>query len=246
MKTALAGLAMAACLASAHAGAKDAQDTEELVQFRTTAQVEIDAAGKVVSVKPDERLPAPFAEAIRGRLAQLAFVPPLKAESPVGGLTWVKLSGCVAPAGKDVRLALKYLDNGPRQLSGARTPPYPVDALRRGSEGTFDVTYRVGADGKAIVEAIEPREDSRRSLKDFRGAITEWIAGMAFTAEQVDGEPVATRLTTWVEYRANDTRRPGDATRAATCQAALANPEPERTAVVDSRFALVPGMADAL
>lgn len=206
-----------------------------LVVFSSDARVEVDAAGNVIDVREDPALPAEIGQALDANVRGWKFDPPVRDGVTVGGVTYVRLGACAAPIeGGGYRLAFQYDGNGPLKLNLV-APRYPMEALKAGVEGDFEVTYRVEPDGTATVEAIE---GPRRELKHFKAAIQAWIASLSHKPELVGGQAVATRLSVPVEFRLGHGRpdQP-DRRSSSSCQAALGKAaDQDRTVVLDSPF----------
>ena len=208
-----------------------------LVVFSSDARVEVDAAGNVIDVREDPALPAEIGQALGAKVRGWKFDPPVRDGVTVGGVTYVRLGACAAPAeGGAYRLAFQYNGNGPlkRDFVPLR---YPKEALTTGVEGNFEVTYRVEPDGTAIVEAIK---GPRRELKYFKATLETWIETAAYEPELVGGQAVATRLSVPVEFNLVDRgeRAPQqDHRERSSCQAALGKAaDQDRTVALDSPF----------
>lgn len=199
------------------------------------SRVEVDPQGHVVAVQSDATLPPALLSVLEQNVRKIEFAPPLKDGHPVSGVTFVAHDICAAPVDGAYRLAVKYRGNGPSTNMQRVVPAYPRDAMRRGLSGTFKVEYQVGPDGLATVEGVTQTAGSsgRRDLA-FNDAITAWVKALRFQPEQLDGQPVGTRIATVVEF-SMDSRpmhRPKPADEP-SCQVALAAPPP-----ADERIAL--------
>lgn len=208
-----------------------------LVVFSSDARVEVDAAGNVIDVREDPALPAEIGQALDAKVRGWKFDPPVRDGVTVGGVTYVRLGACAAPIeGGAYRLAFQYDGNGPLKLNLV-APRYPLEAVKAGVEGDFEVTYRVEPDGTAKVEAIK---GPRRELKYFKAALETWIETLAHEPELVGGQAVATRLSVPVEFNLVDRgeRAPQqDHQERSSCQAALGKAaDQDRTVALDSPF----------
>ena len=84
-------------------------------------------------------------------------------------------------------------------------PLYPREAAVRGLEGEFDLVVKVAPDGSATLESMEvlgknPSRDRRRD-KIFEPELAQWIASLRFEPEQLDGVPVATRISIVADFK---------------------------------------------
>ena len=227
----------------------------KLVQFRTQARVEVDSAGKVVAVTPDPALPAAVGSAIRNTVAGWRFAPPTKDGRAVSGVTFLYLGACAVPEGENFRFAVSYRGSGPAH-SGPSAPAFPFGAMRPGHSLKLKLSYTVLADGTARVEEIVFPKGDRGADADkpaFRRSLQEWVKASKFEPEQLDGRPVATRMSHPIEFKLgttgtfNSAQRDGEkeAQRSAaaqpSCQTALAaTKDDERPVALDSPFQLLP------
>lgn len=171
------------------------------VQFQASALVAVDAEGVPQQAEASALLPAHLREIVEHRAMALRFKPVVIDGERKGGTTHVFLQGCILP-GNDgsLRIAMDYSHNGPGYADGAlRLPPlaYPRAAWAAGVQGSFELIVLVAADGSASIESIEGR---RRDLRPFREALETWVASMRYVPEQIDGVPVATRISIFTDF----------------------------------------------
>jgi len=248
---------MAAAMTIAAAGLASAAGKSaepQLSMFNTQARVEIGVDGKILAVQPDPALPPVIGQAIQSAVLGWRFAAPSRAGQPVGGVTFVQIAGCAVPVGDGLRMAFDYRSNGPGR-SGQEAPRYPVDLARRGVSAALQLTYRVQADGTAVVEQVAVEKGDARVQKGFRRAIEEWIGSNRFQPELLDGQPVATRVSFPVEFmmstkpfqsqaavlREMKAQQQAWAADSTSCKTALGNAAKlDRTVVLDSPFKLLP------
>lgn len=222
-----------------------------LVLLSAESRVEVDRDGRVVAVAPDAELPAAVNEALAANIRHMRFAPPMKDGHAVAGVTFVSQEACAAPDNGAYRFAVKYRGNGPSPVQKV-FPRYPIDAMKAGQAANWKVVYDVLPDGSSRLHQADRKSgSSRRFDPQFRSAIGAWIGAMRFRPEILDGQAVATRVATDVEFRLG---RPGRAetsnapdarmARAArndSCTAAMAAGDDEkRDVALNSPFQLMP------
>ncbi|WP_056880741.1 energy transducer TonB [Pseudoxanthomonas sp. Root630] len=187
-----AGIAMGLLLASASLQAGEAG---EPVRFPATARVVLDAEGVPQQVQANPKLPSVVRHAVEERIARWRFEPARVNGVPKPGITHVRLKACAIPqADGGMRIGMDYAANGPGYADDAlRLPPlpYPPLAARAGAEGSFELTVRVGRDGRASLASVKTR---RGSVGDFRHAMEAWVDSIRYQPEVVDGHPIETQL----------------------------------------------------
>jgi hypothetical protein len=201
-RLAFAGLACLSILPVIAAGAAPKRD---IVAFNASVRVEVDAAGKPVKVEA----PADLPEAIRGfiekRVASWQYTPAKQDGVLASAVTYVRVGTCAVPVAEGYRLGLDFKGNGPAIIDAGPwfipPPNYPQDAVRAGVDGVFIVSFAIQADGSTRVIAIEPTaETGARYAKSFRKALTQWIEGLQYRPEQVNGMAVSTTMRFPVEF----------------------------------------------
>lgn len=244
-------------LASALAGpawADEAGKPPSLTVFPTQARVEIGADGRVVSVAPDPKLPPLVGDAVRSTIAAWTFAPPRRDGQPVAGVTYVHLAACAAPVDDGLRMAFDYLAHGPGR-TGPMAPDFPRELMTPGAATRVKFTYRVQADGTAVVEEVDVEKGNARARGAARASMVQWIAANRFQPELIAGQPVPTRVSLPVDFIARKktlgSRAPAMreaekmlqaiAASNPTCQVALAAAaRRDRTVVLDSPFTRMP------
>jgi outer membrane biosynthesis protein TonB len=234
---ALAGaLAVAFTAMLAPAAAAPPADAK-LLLVQTESRVEVDAQGNVTAVKTTPQLPADIEAIVDGNLRKLRFEPPMKDGKAVAGVTYAVQDACAAPVDGKYAFAVKYRGNGPSMARSAHPPLYPRGPMMRGIQAEWNVEYTVGADGKGSVAGLKLLSGGGgRDDAEFRKVLKDWIANMPFQPEQLDGQPVATRMSTKVSFVLDNKRRDVKASNEA-CQLALqARDDDDRAVAIDSPF----------
>ncbi|MGY0633815.1 energy transducer TonB [Luteimonas sp. A478] len=185
-----------------------AEDQEGVVAFPTVARVAVDAEGRPSEVSGAERLPQPIREFVETTVGGWRFEPVVVDGVARQGVTWVQLAVCAVPQGEKLALSARFVRNGPAQPGGTSllvdAPNYPKSALIRGVTGDMEVAYTVQPDGSAVLDGIEYEGDERQLSRHFRRALQDWVSAMRFEPEMLDGQPIATRLSTPVSFSLYD------------------------------------------
>lgn len=219
--------------------------TAEPIRFQATARVVLDAHGVPQQVEANENLPPAVRAAVEQRVVQWRFEPAKMGGVAKPGVTHVFLDACAMPAADgNMTLAMDYRSNGPGLAGGATLvapPRYPVEAARNGREGSFNVFMRIGSDGRAAIERIEPVAGK---VKPFEETLHEWVGAMRYVPEVVDAAPIATQMSMLVDFELGDgtLRQAAKELRekdrqSAQCRAAAGEgSDPRRPVVLDSPF----------
>jgi hypothetical protein len=170
-----------------------------LVMLVTQSRIEVDATGQVTAIETTPALKPDAAAVVEGNLRKIRFAPPLKDGQPVAGVTYASQEACAAPDGNAYRFAVKYRGNGPG-LQQRVFPVYPRDPERAGIESSWKLDILVGTDGRASVVKAMRTDGGKRYEHDFRAALQAWVAAMRFQPEELDHQPVATRLEQSVSF----------------------------------------------
>ena len=228
------------CLAPVVAAAPDAP---KLVFIQTESRIDIDAEGNVTAVRTTPQLPPEIQAIVESNLRKLRYAAPVKDGHAVSGVTDAQQDACAAPVDGRYVFAVKYRGNGPA-MDHTRLPAYPVDLERRGVGSKWTVDYTVRADGTGKVDAMKLTDGGGgRSDGTFRKAISDWLEGMQFQPEMLDGQAIDTRLQTKVEFvldSAPRTAREREHAVNDACKVALAtHDDDDRAVAIDSPFKLV-------
>lgn len=168
--------------------------------FSTHARLAVDATGAVTAVEPDAALSSVVQDAIRTTAMGWRFEPALKHGRAVGGVTHASVRGCLAEIGDGLRMQFSLRGTGPRAVSGPSTPGPPTSLARANDVKRFELTYRVDADGRGTLTQLQQIAGRPSSLAAFRRQVDAWMSQRRFAAEELDGTPVATRMTTELSY----------------------------------------------
>lgn len=210
-----------------------------LVFFSTEARLEVDAGGRVVTVDPDSALPPAIGQAIAAEVGKWRFSAPTKDGRAVAGVTYAQLDACAAPDNGQYRFALRYRGTGPGR-AGQRFPVYPSEPMRLGESAKMQVVFRVLPDGKVAIDSADVVEGSKRFQKQFRQSVEQWLGAGQFRPEELDGQPVSTRVTLPIEFTTGEHDRE-PAAKPPSCEAAIASrDQADRRVALDSPFQRLP------
>ncbi len=214
----------------------------KLVFIQTESRIDIDAQGNVTAISTTPQLPPEIAAVVEGNLRKLRYAAPIKDGHPVSGVTYAQQDACAAPVDGRYVFAVKYRGNGPA-MDHSRYPVYPVDQMRRGVGAKWTVEYTVRADGTGKVDAMKLVAGGvgGRGDGNFRKAISDWIEGMPFQPEMLDGQPIDTRLQTKVDFLIDPPRSVRERAHGGNeaCKVAIeARDDDDRAVAIDSPFKL--------
>ena len=196
-------LVAAVLLVAMPAMAADETGKPAVVAFNSSVRVEVDASGTPVKVEAPADLPEAIRSYIHKRVASWQYQPAKVDGVPVSAVTYVRVGACAMPVAEGYRLGLDFKGNGPKIIAaGDRMgpPTYPFEAQRKGLAGTFKVSYVIQPDGSTRLDAVETLEGGNKLAKLFHPALAQWIEGMRYEPEQVNGRPVATTMNFPVEF----------------------------------------------
>lgn len=205
MRICMPSLLLATTLAAASPLLNAAEPAPKVVAFNASVKVDVDAAGKPIRVEAPQDLPQAVRSYIEKRVATWQYEPAKRDGVAVPATTFVKVGACATPtpSGDGFRLGLDFKGNGPGLISasGHMPPPsYPGDLRRRGAQGAFKVSFTVQPDGTTRVDDVESVDGSKRYLKSFRPALTDWIEKIRYQPEVVGGRAVPTQISFPVEF----------------------------------------------
>jgi len=214
-----------------------------LVLIQTESRIDIDAQGKVTAIHTTPQLPPEIEKIVEDNLRKLQYAAPIQDGKPVAGVTYALQEACAAPVDGKYGFAVKYLGNGP-SMDRRSFPFYPREMQRRGIESKWTVEYSVAPDGKGGVVAMKLKEGGGdRGEAQFKQALEYWIRTTHFEPEQLDGRPVATRMSVDVDFvlghPASAAEREQNKAANESCRVALeAHDDPKRAVALDSPFKL--------
>lgn len=206
MKTLVRTIAFAALLSSLVAGGiATASETGKTLVTQVHAAVAVDASGRVGDIDFGD---TPLPEALRAPLLRemrgWEFEPAQKGGVPVPSLTHIALSlkaEQVDATADAWAVRITHVSNGPRVRSRGM-PQWPLEVLRGGSL-QMQLLIEAEVDAQGVVRSVQV-ESTRSNLKGRAGArrtalITKaWedaFLRWTFLPEQVEGEPIASRIT---------------------------------------------------
>lgn len=170
-----------------------------LMLFSSNVKLEVDAAGQVSAAGADPTLPDAVRSAIETGAKRWRFAPPIRDGHPVSGVTYARLDACAAPVDGQYRFAIKFRGNGPAH-DGNRFPLFPAQAMIRGDSARVKVEYRVMTDGTALIDDIQFETGAAAYHRQYRQSIETWLKSGSYRPEQLDGQPVVTRISVPVEF----------------------------------------------
>jgi len=203
-------LAALALSASAHAAPVDPATERDVVTFRASVRVDVDASGKPVKVETPQDLPQAIRALIEKRVASWQYQPANLGGVPQAATTYVSINACAVPVGEGYRLGVDFNSNGPRVAAGkAMTPPdYPEAAMRAGTDADFSLTLKMDGAGRAAIDTINRLDISGRAgAGGFEPELRRWVKTLRFDPEIVAGRPVPTKIRMQVGFDTTNARR---------------------------------------
>lgn len=174
-------------------------DAPKLMLFSSNVKLDVDNTGQVIAAGADAALPDAVRSAIEAGAKRWRFSPPTRDGRPVAGVTYARLDACAAPVDGQYRFAINYRGNGPAH-DGPRFPLFPAQPMIRGDSARVKVEYRVMTDGTALVDDIQFQTGAKAYHRQYRQSIETWLKSGSYRPEQLDGQPVVTRISTPVEF----------------------------------------------
>lgn len=195
MKTAMLSAAMLALVCSVPAHAAETREQT----YRIGADV--DSTGRITATQLDADVPASIGSVLSAAVKQWHFVPARHDGQPVPAHTFVYTQLKAIPdthGGYSLRISFE--GNGPRMLKQNIQPRYPMDAIRTRQCAFVVLDATVQPDGSLGDLSARSRFDDwplRPSFIDsVLAAAKQWHA----IPEQVNGQPVATRMHLSVSF----------------------------------------------
>ena len=174
-------------------------DAPKLMLFSSNVKLDVDSTGQVIAAGADATLPDAVRSAIENSAKRWRFSPPMRDGRAVAGVTYARLDACAAPVGGQYRFAIKYRGNGPAH-DGQKFPLFPSQAMIRGHSARVKVEYRVMTDGTAIIDDMQFETGAKAYRRQYRQSIEAWLTSGSYRPEELDGQPVVTRISTPVEF----------------------------------------------
>ena len=163
-------------------------------------QVSVDAAGKVVSIKPADAQVVPGLNRVAEEFARkLVFTPARKGGKAVPSETTLTVVLVLEPVGEG-RFApkLKRAFNGPRLVQMGKAEPPKYQGRKGGA--LVVVAVNVGADGapdpaSQTTERMELREPNKFAEARYLDAVSISVRGSRYEVDKVDGVAVPSRVS---------------------------------------------------
>jgi len=206
-----------AAIASAQDVAVNENSSKKLIAFRTTVKVLVDENGKPTGTEASGELPDAVRQFVEKRVGSWAFAPP-KRDGKVGsGVTFVRLGACAVPVDGGYSLAIDYKGNGPGWPEGLfrRGPKYPMkhapNVVVQHTGAAFRTTFVVEPDGSITMEEIDwlSRGVSTDERRLFEKSVKDWLTGMQYQPEELDGRKLRTRASVVTAFSMDGSSIPG-------------------------------------
>lgn len=178
---------------------------------RYSAQVAVDASGRVTDVELLGDVPAPFRGVLRQAAEGVEFEPARRDGEAVPSRTALNLAMRLEPDGTGRYAArLEEITGSAVALDDVRRVPYPRSAARDGYGAVVVARIAVQPDGRvdeaasgihavALARKGESVQDAERQAA-FEKTVMRSIRKWRFAVEEVDGQPLATRVLVPVRF----------------------------------------------
>lgn len=188
-----------ACSLSAHAAQKREQT------YRVGADV--DATGHVTATQIDPDVPASIAPVLASAVKQWQFVPASRNGQAVSAHTFIYARLQALPDAKgQYSLRISFKGNGPRMDYRNIRPQYPRNGLRLEESAFVKLTTTVQPDGTLADMDVSSQFDNWPVPSYFKEAVLACAKKWHGIPEQVDGQPVATRVSITVNFSSQNFR----------------------------------------
>lgn len=208
----LLAAALGACGLSVQAADAPAGATPTPPQM-ISLKVSVDAAGKVVAVKPtDPQAVAGLNRAAEEFARKLVFTPARKGGKAVPSDTHLTVAIALEPVGEGrfaPRLKRAFSGPGLLHLGKMEAPKYQG----AGGGALVVVAVNVGVDGEPdpdtqTTERMELREPNKFAEARYLDAVSTSVRGSRFELDKVDGEVVPSRLSLPYQFGGGPAKRP--------------------------------------
>lgn len=190
---------LALSLLASSAFAAGQSEAPQLMLFSSNVKLEVDNTGQVIAAGADATLPDAVRSAIEASARRWRFSPPTREGRPVAGVTYARLDACAAPVDGQYRFAIKYRGNGPAH-DGQKFPLFPAQAMMRGDSARVKVDFRVMTDGTVTIDDMQFETGAKAYHRQYRQSIETWLKSGTYRPEELDGQPVVTRISLPVEF----------------------------------------------
>lgn len=206
-------LRLASCLLlliSPLAAAANGESPPSKVEYYS-AYVSVDAAGRVTGAEMLGDVPRPIRNLLDDAARKVEFEPARKGGLAVPSRTSLTLKMRLEPAGNGDYLArMEGISGGSAAFDKRRRVPFPGIAASAGYGAGVLALLSIRADGKvdmansriervALARNGEPSDDEARR-ESFEKAVLRAVAKWTFAVEEVDGQPLATRVLVPVSF----------------------------------------------
>ncbi|MBY4597546.1 hypothetical protein K3217_18690 [bacterium BD-1] len=176
-----------------------------------SAYVSVDASGRVTDAETLGNVPAPIRALLHDTARAVEFEPARKGGVAVPSRTALTLKMRFESAGNGTYLArMEGISSGAPAFDKRRRVPFPGIAASAGYGAGVLVRLSIGADGKvdmansgiervALARNGKPSDDAARR-ESFEKAVLRAVAKWTFAVEEVDGQPLATRVLVPVSF----------------------------------------------
>lgn len=209
LAAALGACGLSTLAADAPAGATPAPPPPQLISLK----VSVDAAGKVVAVKPtDPQGVAGLNRAAEEFARKLVFTPARKDGKSVPSETSLMLAITLEPLGEG-RFAprLKRAFNGPTLLHMGQIEPPRYQGRQNGALVVVAINVGVGGvpdPATQTTERVELREPNKFAEARYLDAVSLSVRGSRFELDKVDGQVVPSRLSLPYQFGSGAAKRP--------------------------------------
>jgi TonB family protein len=171
------------------------RDVEKHEQTYTVG-ADVDAQGHITATQVDPDVPASIAAPLSAAVKQWQFTPATLNGRPVPAHTFIKarLQLLADPSGQNY-LHISFTDNGPwLNPQGGGQPEYPMEAIRARRSAVVIVEATVQPDGSLTDMNLSNKVEGQPLPNYFKTAVLAAAKQWRAIPEQVDGQPVATRM----------------------------------------------------
>ena len=156
---------------------------------------DVDATGRITATQVDADVPGTIADVLASAVKHWEFVPAKQDGHPVPAHTFIraKLTAVPDQHGHD-ELRLEFVGNEPRLDKTNAAPRYPQDAARAGETAFLFLDVTVQPDGSLAAMTVRSQFANRPVRPAFEHAVLAAAKNWHATAEQVNGQPVATHM----------------------------------------------------
>jgi TonB family protein len=168
---------------------------------------DVDAQGHITATQVDPDVPASIAAVLSAAVKQWQFTPAKLNGRPVPAHTFISAKLQALPnAQGQYDLRISFMGNGPKIDSKSVPPQYPRDAIRAGQSAFTILEATVHPDGSLTDMNVSSKFADWPLPLYFRTAVLAAAKRWHAIPEQVDGQPVATRMHIPVNFTVDSPR----------------------------------------